>query len=116
MGNTCDCHKIEKQLLEVQLFHTQGTKHQQPVNDFDEFTDITGTPSKQLESYKSSLRQSNYNYRKDPQKHAGFDRLEKKNEFMKLLRQRELEAKAKDSNTFKEDEKYYEDTANTVTS
>tara|TARA_B110000285_G_scaffold226182_1_gene285509 strand:- start:1578 stop:1691 length:114 start_codon:yes stop_codon:yes gene_type:complete len=35
---------------------------------------------------------------------------------MKLLRQRELEAKDRDSNTFKEDEKYYEDTANTVAS
>ena len=114
MGNAC--HKIEKQLLEVELFHNQGTKHLQPENDFDEFTDITGTPSKQLESYKSNLRQSNFNSRKDPQKHAGFDRLEKKNEFMKLLRQREQEAKDKDNYTFKEDEKYYEDTANTVAS
>ena len=56
------------------------------------------------------------NYRKDPLKHAGFDRLQKKNEFMQLLKKREQEARDRDNYTFKEDEKYYEDTANTVAS
>jgi len=55
------------------------------VNEFDEFTDIAGTPSKQLESYKYGVRQSNMKSRRDLStydKFAGFDRLQKKNEFM----------------------------------